>query len=254
MYLRSILYSSLLLLFSLSSAAQLQVQGDGLAITEGTVFSVDGLELAPDMDVVLNNISLETHMAAVSWPKHSSIQRLYRFSRPLRFKGLLGLQYLDRELSGNKAESLRIAHAPFTTVNAADFIIEEASQSLTAERRVLAHLTEVSSISDVTAVTPESALPAYLELEIHNIVTPNDDGVNDTWIIKNIERYPNNMVRIFDRDGRLIYSKLGYDNSWDGSFNGTGLPEDTYYYVLVLDSAKGEETLSGFISIVRENK
>jgi len=37
-----------------------------------------------------------------------------------------------------------------------------------------------------------------------NVLTPNGDGNNDTWIIKDLERYPDNEIRIFDRAGRLV--------------------------------------------------
>lgn len=89
----------------------------------------------------------------------------------------------------------------------------------------------------------------YKTLEANNLITPNADGINDFWVVKNIDLYPNNEVKIFDRAGRLVFSKTGYNNTWDGTFNGILLAEDTYYYVLYLDSGKGK--LTGFISVVR---
>lgn len=90
----------------------------------------------------------------------------------------------------------------------------------------------------------------YKALIPFNMVTPNGDGVNDVWIVKNIDLYPNNEVKIIDRSGRIIYSKNGYDNTWDATLNGNPLPEDTYYYILYIDSGKWK--LTGFISVVRE--
>ena len=40
-------------------------------------------------------------------------------------------------------------------------------------------------------------------------ITPNDDGINDTWKIFNIKSYPNNEVFIFDRWGQRVYHKVG---------------------------------------------
>lgn len=90
----------------------------------------------------------------------------------------------------------------------------------------------------------------YKMLVPNNMVTPNGDGVNDVWVVKNIDLYPNNEVKIFDRAGRVIYYKNGYNNEWDASFNGAQVPEDTYYYVLYFDSGKNK--LTGFISVVKE--
>ena len=83
----------------------------------------------------------------------------------------------------------------------------------------------------------------------NNLITPNGDGVNDTWTIENLGSYPNNKVSIFDRSGRLIYSKTNYNNDWNGQLNGSELPEDTYYYIILLDGGKGEK--KGFITLVK---
>lgn len=241
-------------IYALKSAAQFRVNADGLAIQEETIFFVDGLTMVPASNLTINNVSVEKQLAAIYWPLHNSIQVIHRFNRPILFEGLLAVNYRDSELGGNKSTSLALAYAPFTSINSDDFVINLESNVNGSERRVSALYSEAIKLSDITAVTPESTIPAYMELEIPNIITPNDDGINDSWVIKNIELYPNNAIRIFDRDGRLIYSKLGYDNSWNGMFNGFPLPEDTYYYVLYLDSNKGKDTLKGYISLVRENE
>jgi gliding motility-associated-like protein len=97
----------------------------------------------------------------------------------------------------------------------------------------------------------ESSLTTpYIELEANNMITPNGDGINDTWIVKNIHSYPNNELNIFDRDGRVVFTMIGYDNLWNGQFNGKPLSEGTYYYILYIDSGKAKKT--GFISIVKQ--
>ncbi|MCK7554843.1 gliding motility-associated C-terminal domain-containing protein [Chitinophaga sedimenti] len=45
------------------------------------------------------------------------------------------------------------------------------------------------------------------KLEANNILTPNGDGVNDLWVIKNLDLGKNNEVFIYDRMGRMVYSK-----------------------------------------------
>lgn len=90
----------------------------------------------------------------------------------------------------------------------------------------------------------------YSVLLANNILTPNGDGVNDVWIVNNIDLYPDNEVVIFDRAGRVVYRQFDYKNTWDGTINGLALPEDTYYFALYVNSGKGK--LTGFISIVRD--
>ncbi len=83
---------------------------------------------------------------------------------------------------------------------------------------------------------------------LYNFITPNGDGVNDTWIIDCIEKYPENTVQIFDRWGDRINSFTGYNNTtqvWRGTNEkGALLPDGTYYFVL---SVKNEKTRTGWV-------
>ena len=90
--------------------------------------------------------------------------------------------------------------------------------------------------------------------DIPNTLTPSHiDGKNDVWQIDNIDLFPDAVVDIYDRWGRLIYHAEGLDplNVWDGrSMSGKELPMDSYYYVIDLNY-KGLEPLVGYINIVR---
>lgn len=90
------------------------------------------------------------------------------------------------------------------------------------------------------------------KLDATNLLTPNGDGINDKWVIRNIESYPDNEVKIYDRTGRLIYHKKGYQNEWDARINGSPLAEGTYYYIVTFPS--GQHTFKGYITIVRDLK
>ncbi len=72
------------------------------------------------------------------------------------------------------------------------------------------------------------------ELAPNALISPNGDGIADTWGILNIDLYENNHVRIFNRWGQRVYSKKGYTNAdpWDGTYLGKLLPHATYYYVI----------------------
>ena len=74
-----------------------------------------------------------------------------------------------------------------------------------------------------------------LALEFPNVFTPNFDGVNDYFVIKNAEAYPENTLIIFDRSGNIVFTRNGYQNTWDGS----NLPQGTYYYMFTY-KFKGE--------------
>lgn len=85
-------------------------------------------------------------------------------------------------------------------------------------------------------------------------ITPNDDGYNDTWVIKYINLYPNNEVFIYDRWGQRVYHKKEYDNldGWGAKYLGGDMPVSTYYYVLKIKFEKQEEqVVKGAISVFR---
>lgn len=93
------------------------------------------------------------------------------------------------------------------------------------------------------------------DLEIFNAVSPNGDGLNDTFIIQGIVRYPDNELSIFNRWGVEVYRQKGYNNTWAGTSKGRAtivenekLPAGTYYYVLKI---KDQKDRSGFLYINR---
>ena len=69
-------------------------------------------------------------------------------------------------------------------------------------------------------------------IDAENAFTPNGDGVNDYWIVKNTEAYATCEFFIYSSIGELIYNSFGYTNNWEGSFNGEKLPSGTYYFVV----------------------
>jgi gliding motility-associated-like protein len=91
---------------------------------------------------------------------------------------------------------------------------------------------------------------AFSCLVIPQVITPNNDGYNDEWVIKNIDIYPNAEVKIYTRWGKLIYRTRNISaNPWDGRFNGKLMPTDSYHYILLLND--GSEPRSGVISVIR---
>jgi len=85
---------------------------------------------------------------------------------------------------------------------------------------------------------------------IPNVLTPNNDGFNDTWFIKNIQLFPKNAVKIVNRWGDIVFQTNNYQNDWDGNYGGGNLPAGTYYYILDVGGQWG--ILKGDVTILRE--
>jgi gliding motility-associated-like protein len=167
-----------------------------------------------------------------------------------------GLNWADNSTNETGFEIERstdgINFLPLTIVNEniTAYTDESVVPNTTYHYRVRANGTDGNSAySNISITTTPEAVKTILK--VMNILSPNGDGYNDKWIIENIEKYPDNKVQVFDRAGRLIYDKPGYNNDWNGMLNGHQLAEGTYYYIITLKSAEKAEVLKGFISIVR---
>jgi gliding motility-associated-like protein len=90
-----------------------------------------------------------------------------------------------------------------------------------------------------------------LELNVSQAITPNGDGVNDVWMIYNIENYPNNSVKVFNRWGSEIFSARGYNNDWNGHYNNNGqsLPNSSSYFYQIDLEGDGSVDNEGWIYI-----
>ncbi|SNR16245.1 BspA family leucine-rich repeat surface protein [Tenacibaculum jejuense] len=93
-------------------------------------------------------------------------------------------------------------------------------------------ITFLPSSFEITAAIPEN-------IEFPNVFTPNGDGVNDVFEIKDLEKkYPNFEIQFFDRNGSNLYKyKHNGDTRstpiwWDGTYKGEKLPTGIYYFSL----------------------
>ncbi len=82
-------------------------------------------------------------------------------------------------------------------------------------------------------------------ITVYHAFSPNGDGLNDTYIIEGIEKYPDNNVSFFNRWGTLVWGKPKYDNVkivWDGKgLNGNPLSPGTYFYVIEITGKKPQK-------------
>ncbi|QSE96781.1 FG-GAP-like repeat-containing protein [Fulvivirga lutea] len=87
------------------------------------------------------------------------------------------------------------------------------------------------------------------EIDVEHIAAFNPDNSNDpTWRIERSENYPECTISVFDERGSLVFRKLGYNNDWDGTYEGTPLPEGVYYFVFSCPAVK---PYTGTVMLVR---
>ena len=87
---------------------------------------------------------------------------------------------------------------------------------------------------------------------IPEIITPNGDGKNETWIL-NLD--PKVSVQLYNRWGNIVYSALPYLDDWDGKANegitvgNEYLPNGTYFFLI--DYHDGNKPTSGYLELIR---
>ena len=81
------------------------------------------------------------------------------------------------------------------------------------------------------------------------VLTPGSGGLESTWKVINIERYPNARVTIYNKNGQEVFSTTNYKNNWRGTFKNSAnpLPAGSYYYVIDLNN--GQDQIKGWLYI-----
>ena len=88
-------------------------------------------------------------------------------------------------------------------------------------------------------------------LPVNKVMSPNNDGKNDYFVIDNVEIYKDYSLKIFNNASLVIYEvQSNYDNSWGGTFNGELVGKGVYYYLLQSNS-DATKYFKGSISILK---
>ncbi|HAS36696.1 MAG TPA: hypothetical protein DCS15_09430 [Flavobacteriales bacterium] len=133
------------------------------------------------------------------------------------------------------------------------FVVVNGVDTFEAEYRVPVedeYLLDIHSVND--CVSSERASVKMASPRTENFFSPNNDGINDTWTLSNLDLYPFNRVIVYNRFGQRVFGTKQYQNDWDGKQFGQDLAEGTYYFVFFYDfndDAKGLER--GFVEIIR---
>jgi len=128
--------------------------------------------------------------------------------------------------------------------------IPEYTGTVTFTYKAMNSLSPALSSNTATVTIKIVVNPNATMLTIPTVFTPNGDGSNDVFVIKNLYLYPNNEIEIFNRWGNQVYHATAYmhnGKTWDGS----NVSEGTYYYILRVSINGISKTLSGYTTIIR---
>jgi gliding motility-associated-like protein len=92
-----------------------------------------------------------------------------------------------------------------------------------------------------------------IELNVVQAITPNGDGINDTWVIYNIENHPNSVVRVYNINGKEVFFSRNYNNDWDGHYKDfkDSLPSSASYHYQIDLGGDGTIDNQGWLYITK---
>ena len=88
-------------------------------------------------------------------------------------------------------------------------------------------------------------------VEVSNGFSPNGDAIADTWVIENLQNYPNHMVVVYNRWGNKVFEAQDYRNNWEGTSQTSSsrkLPVGPYLYVIQFNDSE-TKPLQGWVYI-----
>ncbi len=91
-----------------------------------------------------------------------------------------------------------------------------------------------------------------IEINASQAITPNGDGINDTWVVYNLGNHPGSTVRVFNSNGVQVFYSTNYQNNWTGNYEGKNemLPVGSYLYQIDL-GGDGSIDAQGWLYITK---
>ncbi len=92
------------------------------------------------------------------------------------------------------------------------------------------------------------------DIVVPSAFSPNGDGINDSWIIQNLEQFTNTSVRVYNRWGSMVYDmdQVGGENWTGNGKNSKSVPVGTYYFIIEYDGFNSQKNnITGPITIIR---
>lgn len=104
------------------------------------------------------------------------------------------------------------------------------------------------AIEPVDPIVPDTAI-VWPPIHPAEFLTPNGDGIHDTWEIEGLDYYCQYVIWIYDRNGRLIFQSENKFEGWNGMSNGQPMNSSDYWYVIELREA--DRLISGHFTLIR---
>ncbi|MFC3196209.1 gliding motility-associated C-terminal domain-containing protein [Parapedobacter deserti] len=150
------------------------------------------------------------------------------------------------DANGNRVSTVTIPGEGRYEVNAQGIVTFTPADGFTGTSTVHYEVSDENGL--VSNVANISVTVGTRPFKIPNVFTPNGDGRNDVFEIVGLEAFDRVEITVVNRWGNEVYRNSNYRNNWDGQ----GLNEGTYYYVIILHEGGRQERHAGWVLIKRQ--
>lgn len=209
----------------------------------GTVYSplLAGFGPSPITYTYTNEFGCDTKMSRIAYVDLTPKVRLGNDLTIFRGDTIT----IKSSVTGSFNNDLVVSWSPTTGLNSSIVGRPVASPSTTTT-----YVLSAKSLSSDCINYDTIIVNVKTKIQIPTGFTPNDDNVNETWVLEGIEDYFNAEVKIFNRWGDEIFSTKNYQNNpFNGKKDNSTFPMGTYYYVI--KTGDDVPTLTGFVTLVR---
>lgn len=168
------------------------------------------------------------------------------------------IKILDNDIiNGDKPVQVNIldnVNNGFCEITENNELIPEFSRKYIGKDSLVYEVCDKDGDCSTAKVIFEIVHEGSIDFYIPNAMSPNGDGLNDTFRVPDFTNYSGISARIVDRWGNLVYEHQDYPNDWDGKANtgrlkGQLVPTGTYYYFFQVPGV-GEQ-LTGYVYITK---
>lgn len=198
------------------------------------------------LDLILNDYSGELEIkrsnAEIYNAENKSILRTYRLEPAVDISNI-EFSYFNHEKNNLDDKNFSVWFENNLYWNPLKSLLSSSNKITTSEAKNVSCITVFYTTVNI-------------DIDFPTGFSPNDDGVNDSYVIGGLEKYPNNEFIVFNQWGDIVYSSSPYNNHWDGynthgvSFSSEDkLLDGTYFYYFFKDRKNKNDIIKGFFEI-----
>jgi len=151
----------------------------------------------------------------------------------------------------NANDAITYSWSPASSLSCSDCPDPVASPSVTTTYTVTG--TDDAGCSLDRTITINTEIPCA-DFTIPNVFTPNNDGINDDFVI-NVLNASSYNITIYDRWGKQVFTSDSPTVYWNGRINSSNnlAPDGVYYYIINASCSSNNYSKKGFVQIIGEN-